>query len=69
VGLGREWQSKYFRETRDLSRYEILVNNGRDIGCLGIRYEDKVLFLEYVATLPEHQNQGLGSEIDINSDR
>jgi ribosomal protein S18 acetylase RimI-like enzyme len=62
-GWDEEWQSKYFRETRDLSRYEILVNNGRNIGCLGIRYEDKVLFLEYVAILPEHQNQGLGSEV------
>jgi predicted N-acetyltransferase YhbS len=27
------------------------------------RYEDKVLFLEYVAILPEHQNRGLGSEV------
>ena len=62
-GWDEEWQAKYFRETRDLSRYEILVNNGRDIGCLGIRYEDKVLFLEYVAILPEHQNRGLGSEV------
>lgn len=62
-GWDEEWQSKYFRETRDLSRYEILVNNGRDIGCLGIRYEDKVLFLEYVAILPEHQNRGFGSEV------
>ena len=62
-GWDEQWQSKYFRETRDLSRYEILVNNGREIGCLGIRYEDKVLFLEYVAILPEYQNQGFGSEV------
>ena len=62
-GWDEEWQAKYFRETRDLSRYEILVNNGLDIGCLGIRYENEVLFLEYVAILPEHQNQGLGSEV------
>jgi ribosomal protein S18 acetylase RimI-like enzyme len=62
-GWDEEWQTKYFRETRDLSRYEILVNNGRDVGCLGIRHEDKLLFLEYVAILPEYQNQGLGSEV------
>src|SRR5678815_4591591 len=63
LGWDEEWQAKYFRETRDLSRYEILVNNGRDIGCLGIRYEYNLLFLEYVAILPEHQNRGLGSEL------
>ena len=63
-GAGNEdWQAKYFRATRDLSHYEILVHNGRDIGCLGIRYEDKVLFLEYIAILPEHQNRGLGSQV------
>jgi ribosomal protein S18 acetylase RimI-like enzyme len=62
-GWDEEWQSKYFRETRDLSRYEILVNNGQDIGCLGIRHDDKLLFLEYVAILPGYQNQGLGSEV------
>ena len=62
-GWDEEWQARYFRETRDLSRYEILVNDGREIGCLGLRYEDKVLFLEYVAILPEHQNRGFGSEV------
>jgi ribosomal protein S18 acetylase RimI-like enzyme len=62
-GWDEEWQAKYFRETRDLSRYDILVDKGRDIGCLEIRHEDKLLILEYVAILPEHQNQGLGSEV------
>ena len=62
-GWNEEWQSEYFRETRDLSRYEILTDDGRDIGCLGIRNEEQVLFLEYIAILPEYQNQGVGSEV------
>jgi ribosomal protein S18 acetylase RimI-like enzyme len=62
-GWDEEWQARYFRETRDLSHYEILNDNKQDIGCVGLRNDENVLFLEYVAILPEHQNRGLGSEV------
>ncbi len=62
-GWDEPWQRQNFRDTRDLSRYEIIVRKGQDIGCIRIDDQQDLLFLDYIALLPKYQNQGFGTEL------
>ncbi len=62
-GWDEEWQVRHFREHFNPARCEIIVCDGRDAGCLRVLDETDCIFVDYIAILPDYQNQGLGTRL------
>jgi ribosomal protein S18 acetylase RimI-like enzyme len=65
-GWDDERQWSLFRDQRDLSKYEVVMHDGRDIGCLRVDERPDDLCLDYIAILPSDQGRGFGTQLVID---
>ena len=61
-----EVEKKYFGESFIKLRYQIIVYNGHDVGCLAITNNTVDIFINEIQILPQYQNNGIGRMI-LNS--
>ncbi|PWI46734.1 GNAT family N-acetyltransferase [Candidatus Heimdallarchaeota archaeon B3_Heim] len=62
-GWDEEVQRNYHRKNFEPKKYQIIQENGEDIGCLSIEEQSKKFFLSIIEITPEYQNKGIGSEL------
>lgn len=62
-GWDDEWQAKYFREHFDQSIRQVICREGDVIGFLDILNRSDSVFLQNIEISPEHQGQGIGTEL------
>ena len=60
-GWDEEWQEREFRKRFPLESREVIRRGDVDIGCIRVEDRDDHVHLAYVALLPAHQGQGIGS--------
>jgi ribosomal protein S18 acetylase RimI-like enzyme len=56
-------QLNRFRKDFDRSYRRIIVLRGEDIGCIWTEDQDSLIFVDYIAVLPEYQRRGLGTKL------
>lgn len=62
-GWKEEVQFNGMREDFDDPLFEIICYQGEDVGVISVIEQENALFLNYIAILPTHQKQGLGTEL------
>jgi len=60
-GWDEDWQAERFRSKFDVTRRRIILQDGEHIGCLAVVDQDDGIFLSYLALMPDHQGQGIGT--------
>jgi len=60
-GWDEEWQQREFRRRFPLESREVIRRGDVDIGCIRVEGRDDDVHLAYIALLPAHQGQGIGS--------
>jgi ribosomal protein S18 acetylase RimI-like enzyme len=58
-----QFQRQRFSELFSAERFQVIRQDGVDIGVLEVRREAHRLYLGEIALLPEHQSNGIGTEV------
>ncbi|OUL24999.1 hypothetical protein BV372_28320 [Nostoc sp. T09] len=62
-GHKEEFQRNGMREDFDSLPFEIVCNQGEDIGAISVVDQENVLLINYLAIMPTHQRQGFGTQL------
>jgi GNAT superfamily N-acetyltransferase len=62
-GWDEEWQQTYFWAHFDPADRQIIVRDGQDIGVFTVEEHADELFIGQIYILPEHQGQGIGTDL------
>ena len=58
-----EVERNFFDESFNSIKYQILISEGQDIGCLAITKNDTDIFINEIQILLQYQNKGIGKMI------
>ena len=59
-------QAERFRGEFHPLNYQIVIHQGKEIGCLSVEDLKDLLFVDFIAILPEYQRRGIGTRIMKN---
>lgn len=62
-GWEDEWQANYFQERFDPPTRQIILYDQKPAGALGLEWQEKALYIAYIAISQDYRGQGLGSTI------
>lgn len=62
-GWNEAWQRRRFDENFDPLPLRIIEKEGEPIGCISVQRPGHEIFLAAIEIAPEHQNQGIASQL------
>lgn len=62
-GWDETWQLDYFQERFDPSTRQIILYEGEKAGSLGVEWQERALYIYYIAIVVEYQGRGIGTAI------
>ena len=65
-GWDEEIQLNYHKKNFKPEKYQIIQEDGEDIGCISIEEQSKKFILNILEITPNYQNKGIGSKLIRN---